>query len=191
MPAMHKERKKQQRNKGHPVSDEPGTHWMRLATMALKWARMSLRISASLSFSASSSIRVISTYSRKRAPKARVSRSRAPFVLHQEDLQIETDQRAAQDDGEQVEYYLSDTCRWWRPRQPAAQRCAAAGVSAGLASRAAFYSENKTLNIDVECVTFKSGFAVNWCLNSGSSQRSTHLRSSLQGLFHQRVQLFH
>lgn len=60
----------------------PGTHWIRLATMALKWARMSLRISASLSFSASSSIRVRSTYSRNKAPKARVSRSRAPLVLY-------------------------------------------------------------------------------------------------------------
>lgn len=59
----------------------PGTHWMKLATIALKWARMSLRISTSLSFSASRSIRVRSTYSRKRAPRARVSRSKAPFVL--------------------------------------------------------------------------------------------------------------
>lgn len=59
----------------------PGTHWIKLATMALKCARMSLRISTSLSFSASKSMRVKSTYSRNRAPRAKVSRSKAPFVL--------------------------------------------------------------------------------------------------------------
>lgn len=62
----------------------PGTHWMRFATMALKWALISLRISASLSFSASKCIRIRSTYSRNRAPMARLSRSRAPFVLHRD-----------------------------------------------------------------------------------------------------------
>lgn len=60
----------------------PGTHWMRFATMALKWALISLRISASLSFSTSKCTRVRSIYSRNRAPMARLSRSRAPFVLH-------------------------------------------------------------------------------------------------------------
>lgn len=62
----------------------PGTHWMRFATMALKWALISLRISASLSFSTSKCSRVRSMYSRNRAPMARLSRSRAPFVLHGE-----------------------------------------------------------------------------------------------------------
>lgn len=65
----------------HSACSSPGTDCMRLATMALKWARMSLRISMSLSLSASKRIRVRSTYSRKRAPRASVSRSRAPFVL--------------------------------------------------------------------------------------------------------------
>lgn len=59
----------------------PGTHWIKLATMALKCARISLRISTSLSFSASRSMRVRSTYSKNKAPRAKVSRSKAPFVL--------------------------------------------------------------------------------------------------------------
>lgn len=59
----------------------PGTHWIKLATIALKCARISLRISTSLSFSASRSMRVRSTYSKNKAPRANVSRSKAPFVL--------------------------------------------------------------------------------------------------------------
>lgn len=54
---------------------------MRLAIIPLKWALMSLSTSSSFSFSASRSILVRSTYSRNKAPIARESRSRAPFVL--------------------------------------------------------------------------------------------------------------
>ena len=66
----------------------PGTRWIKLATMALKCARISLRISTSLSFSASKSMRVRSTYSKNKAPRAKVSRSKAPLVLEQKETKL-------------------------------------------------------------------------------------------------------
>lgn len=69
----------------------PGTRWIKLATMALKCARISLRISTSLSFSASKSMRVRSTYSKNKAPRAKVSRSKAPLVLEQKEMKLSDD----------------------------------------------------------------------------------------------------
>ena len=66
----------------------PGTHCTMLATMVLKWARMSFSTSSSFSFSASSSMRVMSTYSRNKAPRARLSRSSAPLVLFQTNIPV-------------------------------------------------------------------------------------------------------
>ncbi len=64
---------------------------MRFATIPLKWALISFKMSSSLSFSASKSIRVRSTYSRKRAPRARESRSNAPLVLQRRKKRSKTD----------------------------------------------------------------------------------------------------
>jgi hypothetical protein len=66
--------------------------------MALKCARMSLRISTSLSFSASKSMRVKSTYSKNKAPSAKVSRSKAPFVLGWKGEGVRTEEQVFNED---------------------------------------------------------------------------------------------
>ncbi len=62
----------------------PGTFCMMLATRALKWERMSLSVSESLSFSASRSCRVRSTYSSRVLFREWDSPSRPPLALHRE-----------------------------------------------------------------------------------------------------------
>lgn len=130
---------------------------MRFATMALKWALISLRISASLSFSTSKCSRVRSMYSRNRAPMARLSRSRAPLVLHGETANRWIDVLYEQilTCKSKTNFFLIPwpceslmkclTCHWRRLHQPAAQRCAEAGVSTGLAVRDASCSVKQSL----------------------------------------------
>lgn len=65
----------------------PGTFWMMLATSALKWQRMSFRVSESLSFSASSSCRVRSTYSSSVLFREWLSASSPPLDLKPEQIQ--------------------------------------------------------------------------------------------------------
>lgn len=62
----------------------PGTFCMMLATRALKWERMSLSVSESLSFSASRSCRVRSTYSSRVLFREWDSPSRPPLALHRQ-----------------------------------------------------------------------------------------------------------
>lgn len=59
----------------------PGTFWMIFATKALKWHRISFRVSESFSFSASRSCRVKSTYSKRVLLRKWVSLSRPPLAL--------------------------------------------------------------------------------------------------------------
>lgn len=59
----------------------PGTFWMIFATKALKWHRISFRVSESFSFSASRSCLVKSTYSNKVLLRKCVSLSRPPLAL--------------------------------------------------------------------------------------------------------------
>lgn len=113
--------------------------------MPLKWALISFRISNSLSFSASRSMRVRSTYSRKRAPRARESLSNAPLVLESEMCCLMLDlcsltETLIWEIAELQCVYVQPTCHWWLLSQPAAQKYGAAAASVDLSFPDASYS---------------------------------------------------
>lgn len=143
----------------------PGTVWIILATSALKWQRMSFRVSESLSFSASSNCLVRSTYSSNVLFREWLSPSNPPLAL-KEGLKrklimaIMTSCKilhAFYSYCPKIKCFLH-TSDWWHQHQPTAQISGPAGP----------WGRHDA------CVASYSVGASEWHFNLGNHQSLTH-----------------